>query len=369
MEYIKIIFFVFLQLLNFIFGKECITSQNDSTSIICSENTYIITNLTYYLSNFSNITQLSLINSYLTEMPDLYSNNNQLIILHLDNNQIQLIDRNYLTIEYLYLTSNHIYALHLTNLSYPKLKYLDLSHNPIEHITENFFSYQQFPQLKILKLTNTLKHINPYLIDNRLISFSSLKYLNEIYLDENDFEEFICSKNTSHIQWNLPLNIKKISFGKNKLNSFDEFCFLQILNLTELNLHKNYLKNFSNLNFIFPYLSKIELDSNLFTNIPSNFLQSSKQLIELNLSANQLNLKGIKTKKQYHLFPDTLQILYLNSIKTDLSCSLFENLIELKELHLMNLTSTRLKNCIFKKLTKLKMVCEYEEFCLEYNKM
>jgi len=356
MEHIKIIILFFLQLLIFIFGKECLTSQNDSTSIICSENAYIITNLTYYLSNFSNITQLSLTNSYLTEMPDLY-NNNQLITLHLDNNQIQLINRNYSTIEYLYLTSNHIYVLHLTNLSYPKLKFLDLSHNPIEHIVENFFSNQQFPQLKILKLTNALKHINPYLIDDRIISFSSLKYLNEIYLDENDLEEFSCSKNITHIQWNLPSSINKISLGKNKLISFDEICFSQILNLTELDLHYNYLKIFSNFNFIFPYLSKVQLDYNLFINIPSNFLYSSKQLIELNLSDNQLNLKEIKTKKQY-VFPSTIKILYLNSISSDLSCSIFENLIELEQLHLANLTSTRLENCIFKKLTNLKTVCE-----------
>jgi hypothetical protein len=340
MEHIKIIILFFLQLLIFIFGKECLTSQNDSTSIICSENANIITNLTYYLSNFSNITQLSLTNSYLTEMPDLY-NNNQLTTLHLDNNQIQLINRNYSTIEYLYLTSNRIYVLHLTNLSYPKLKCLDLSHNPIEHIVENFFSNQQFPELKILKLTNALKHINPYLIDDRIISFSSLKYLNEIYLDENDLEEFSCSKNITHIQWNLPSSINKISLGKNKLISFDEICFSQILNLTELDLHYNSLKIFSNFNF----------------NIPSNFLYSSKQLIELNLSDNQLNLKGIKTKKQY-VFPNTIKILYLNSISSDLSCSIFENLIELEQLHLANLTSTRLESCIFKKLTKLKTVCE-----------
>lgn len=348
MKDIKIIVLFSLQLFNIIFGKECTISQNNSTSILCSENTQIIT-------NFSNITQLSLINSYLTEMPDL-NNNTQLTILHLDNNQIQLIDRNYSTIEYLYLTSNHIYALHLTNLSYPKLKYLDLSHNPIEHIADEFFSSKQFPQLQILKLTDALTHVNIHLIDNNLLSFSSLKYLNEIYLDKNNFEEFSCSKNILQIQWSLPFNLKKIFLGKNKLSSFDEICFLQILNLTQLDLSFNHLKEFSNVNYTFPYLSKVQLDNNLFTNIPSNLLQSSKQLIELNLSSNPLNFKEIKRKKQY-VFPSTLKILYLNSITNDLSCLLFENLIELQELHLENLSTSRLQSCMFKKLIQLRSVC------------
>jgi Leucine-rich repeat (LRR) protein len=239
-------------------------------------------------------------------MPDLY-NNNQITTLHLDNNQIQLINRNYSTIEYLYLTSNHIYALHLTNLSYPKLKLLDLSHNPIEHIIENFFSNQQFPQLKILQLTNALKHINPYLIDNRLISFSSLTYLNEIYLNENNFEEFSCSKNLSFIQWKFSSNIKTISLGKNQLKSLDENCFSQIFNLTELDL-----------------------------------------------STNQFNFNDIKINP----FPPTLKSLYLNSITSNLSCVLFENLIELEQLHLADLKATQLENCMFKNLLKLKIVSE-----------
>jgi hypothetical protein len=137
--------------------------------------------------------------------------------------------------------------------------------------------------------------------------------------------------------------------------SFDELCFSQICNLTELNLHDNALKNLPNLNFTFPYLSKVQLDDNLFINIPSNFLHSTKQLTELNLSANQLNIEEIKTKKQ-SVFPDTLKILYLNSITSDLSCSIFENLIELEELHLAHLATTRLQSCIFKKLIKLKTV-------------
>jgi hypothetical protein len=175
-------------------------------------------------------------------------------------------------------------------------------------------------------------------------------------MDENDFEEFSCSKNATHIQWKLSSNLKKLSLGKNKLKTFDEICLSEIVNLTELDLHYNYLKNFSNIYFTFPYLSKIQLDYNLFLNVPSNLLYSSKQLTELNLSANHLNLKEIKSKKQY-VFPSTIKILYLNSVSTDFSCSVFENLIDLEQLHLARLTSTRLKNCIFRKLTKLKSVC------------
>ncbi|CAF0996438.1 unnamed protein product [Adineta steineri] len=335
-----------------IIGKECIISEDDSKTLICSDNQYITSNLTYYLSTFSNITQLSIMHSYLTAMPDLY-NNNQVITLHLDNNHIELITENYSSIEYLYLTSNHIYTLHQTNLHYPKLKLLDLSYNPIEHIIQNFFTEQQFPQLKILKLTNALKYINPYILDNRLISFSPLKYLNEIYFDENDLEEFSCSKTPTYIQWNLPINLKKFSLAKNKLISFDTNCFLQISNITELDLHSNLLKNFSNSTLTLPHLSKLRLDHNLFTNIPSNLLYLSQELNELDLSANPLKLKDIKPRKQY-VFPPSLKILYLNLTISDLSCLLFENLIELEQLHLVNLTTTKLKNCIFKKLTKLK---------------
>ncbi len=289
MKQIKIIIFCFFQLFYLIVGDDCLSSLNNSTTKYCSEQ---------------NLTQLSLINSYLTEMPDLY-NNSQLITLHLDNNQIQLINRNYSTVEYLYLTSNHIYALHLNNLSYPKLRLLDLSHNPIEHIIENFFSDKQFPRLEVLYLTNALKHINPYLIDNRLVSFSSLIYLNEIFLNENNFEDFSCSKNLSFIQWKFSSNIKKISFDKNQLTTFDDICLTQISNLTELDL-----------------------------------------------SANQFNFQNIKTK----FLPSTLKNLSLNSIQSNLSCSIFENLIELEQLDLQNLSTTQLESCMFKNLLKLKMV-------------
>lgn len=350
----KLIIFLVLQSLFFIFAKPCLKSQNSSISPVCSENDSIITNLTYYLFNFSNITHLSLTNSYLTEMPDLY-NNNQIISLDLDNNQIQSLNRNYSTTEYLYLASNHITSLFQTNLYYPKLILLDLSYNHIEYIAENFFCDKQFPQLKILKLINALVHVNLYLTYQRLISFSSLIYLDEIYMDENNFQEFFCSKTNKNIQWVLPNNLKKISLRQNKLISLDETCLTQIINLTELDLHSNYLKSFSNLNFSLPYLSKLQLDSNQFNIVPSNFLYLSQQLTELDLSGNHLNLQTIQSKDHF-VFPTTLKILYLNSVSSDLSCFLFENLLELEQLHLTALISTRLQYCIFKNLINLKTV-------------
>ena len=333
----EIILLFILQFFIGIFAKDCFLSMETN----CSE------------INSSNLTELSLINSLLTDMPD-FDHYDQLVTLHLDNNQIHLIQRNSSTLEYLSLTWNQIYALHLNNLSYPKLKYLDLSHNPIEHIIENFFSFEQFPRLEILKLTSALKHINPYLIDNRLISFSSLINLKQLHFDENDFEEFSCSNNLSFIQWNFSSSIEKIFFGRNRLVSFDEDCFTQLANLTELDFHSNDLKNLSNGNRTFEYLSKLRLDDNFFVTIPSNFLQRSAQLIELNLSANQLDFKKIRT----NIFPTTLRSLYLDSMTNDLSCAAFENLIELEQLHLANLTSTRLENCLFNNLSKLKTVSE-----------
>lgn len=325
------ILFIILQFLTWIFNKDC--------RAYSSEN---------------NLTELSLINSFLTDLPDL-DQYEQLLTLHLDNNQIHLITRNYSTIEYLSLTSNQIYALHLNNLSYPNLKYLDLSHNPIEHIVENYFSFQQFPRLQTLKLINALKHINPYLIDNRLISFSTLIELREISFDENDFEELSCSNNLSFIQWNFSSSIEIISFAKNRLTSFDENCFSQLLNITQFDIHSNDLTNLINRNRTLTYLSKLRLDDNFFSRIPWNFLRTSQQLIELNLSVNPLIFKDIRTTNS-NVFPMTLQSLYLDSMSNDLSCTSLANLIELEQLHLVNLTSTRLDNCLFNNLSKLKTV-------------
>lgn len=325
---------IFLVILQFFTG----ISTNDSLSSL--EN------------NSSNLTELSLINTFLIDMPDL-DQYDQLVTLHLDHNQIPLLNRNSSTLEYLSLTWNQIYALHLNNLSFPKLKYLDLSHNPIEHIIEHFFSFDQFPRLEILKLTNALKHINPYLIDNRLISFSSLINLKELHFDENDFEEISCSTNLSFIQWNFSSSIEKIFFGRNRLVSFDEDCFIQLVNLTELDLHSNDLKNLSNGNRTFAYLAKLRLDDNFFVTIPVNFLRISTQLIELNLSANPLEFQD-----KSNVFPTNLRNLYLDSMSNDLPCLAFENLIELEEFHLANLTSTRLENCLFNNLSKLKTVSE-----------
>lgn len=342
MKQIQFIIIIFL----FQSTKACLPSSDDSTSIICS-NASIISQL----SSYTNLTQLSLINAHLIELPDL-SDNQKLTVLHLDNNKIQLITRNYSSIEYLYLTSNHIYALHLLNLSYPKLKLLDLSHNPIEHIVEDFFSIEQFPRLEIVKLTNSLKHINPYLIDNRFVSFSSLRYLQEIYFDENDFDEFSCSKNITYIQWNLSSNLKKLSLGKNRLDSFDPSCFAQIPDITEVNLEYNLIKSMPSLNFSLPYLSKLRMDYNSLVNIPSNLFESTPQLNELDLSANQFNWKP----KKLNRLPNSLKILHLNSVTTNIPCSLFDNLNQLEELHLADLSSTQIENCIFRKLTNLKIL-------------
>ena len=336
MERLLLLLFFVLQFPTCIFGKDCLSS--------------LVTNC----SSENNLTELSLVNSFLTDLPD-FDQYEHLLTVHLDNNQIHLINRNYSSIESLSLTWNQIYALHLNNLSYPKLKYLDLSHNPIEHIVDNFFSFEQFPRLEILKLTSALKHINPYLIDNRLISFSSLIILREVQFDENDFEEFSCSNNLSFIQWNFSSSIEKISFARNRLASFDENCFSQLINVTQLDFHSNDLTDLITGNRTLPYLSKLRLDDNFFSTIPGNFLQASPRLMELNLSANPLVFNEIRTKTS-NVFPTTLRSLYLDSMSNDLSCTTFANLIELEQLHLANLTSTRLENCLLNNLSKLKLV-------------
>ncbi|CAF0752648.1 unnamed protein product [Adineta ricciae] len=338
----------FLQLFILIYAKECSLSGDNSTVVFCANST-----ISSY-SNFSNMTQLSIVYSELFDLPDL-SNFKQLESLYLDHNHIELITRSYSTVKILSLTSNRIYALHQTNLSYPNLEYFDLSHNPIEHITRNYFSNLLFPRLKVLKFVNALKHLNLYIIDEHFLSFSLLNSLSEIYFDDNHFEEFLCSKSTEHIQWRLPINLKKLSLRNNKLHVFDGNCLTQMSNLTELDLHSNQLIYLSPLNFTLPSLTKVQLDENAFVNISVDFFRSTPQLNELDLSRNPLNVKQIQLKKQ-PIFPSNLKILYLDGLSSDLSCSLFENLIQLEELSLANLASVRLKNCLFKKLINLRLL-------------
>ena len=336
-------------------SKECAPVQDKPTSIICSNPEHIMTNLTYYLSNFSTMTELSLVHSYLTEMPPIDNTHEPFVVLRLDHNQIQLFNRNYSSLESLHLSSNHIYSLHQTNLYYPNLKYLDLSHNPIEHIIENFFADEQFPRLQVLKLTNALSNVNPYLIENRFLSFASMSHLQEIDLDENDLEDFSCTSNATHIRWQLPASIRKISFGKNKLATLDAACFSATVNLTELDVHYNFLRALSNPNGYFSNLSKLQLAYNLFTNIPSTFLTSLPRLTELDLSANQFKADELKSAKRSP-FPSSLTSLSLNSMNSDLTCAMFENLRELEQLQLAHLGATQLKSCLWKKLISLKTV-------------
>ena len=346
----KIIIFLLLHSLVLIGGKECSSSAEHSSGILCLENESPITNFSHSLSNVSHIVDLSIIQSYLNEMPDL-SDFHHLAILHLDHNQIQLFHRNYSTVEFLSVTANHIYSLHQTNLYYPNLKLLDLSHNPIEYIIGDFFSAKQFPQLQTLRLIQALSNINPYLIENRLISFVALISLRQIDLDGNDLEDFSCSSNATHIQWKLPASLNEISLGKNKLISFDRHCLSNTRNLTELGLHYNYLRELPTLDTSLPYLSKLQLGHNLFTEVPSRFLHSFPGLAELDLSANPLSLQG-----KLPAFPAHLRILHLNFITVGLSCHTLSNLQELEQLHLAHWSSNHLDSCALRKLSRLKTV-------------
>lgn len=348
----KTIICLLLQSVVWAVGKECSSSTENSSSIICLEQESSSTNLSHSLPNASHIVDLSIIHSYLNEMPDL-SEFHLLAVLHLDHNQIQLFHRNYSSVESLYLTANHIYSLHQTNLYYPNLKLLDLSHNPIEHIIDGFFSTKQFPQLQTLRLINAFSNINPYLIENRLISFAALISLREIDLDENDFEDFSCSSNTTHVQWKLPANLSRVSLGRNKLMSFDEHCLSDIRNLTELSLPYNYLRELSTLDTLLPHLSKLQLRYNFFVDVPSRFLSSCPHLTELDLSGNPLNLQV-----KLPVFPAHLKILRLNSIPGGLSCSALKNLDELEHLHLARWSSTQVESCTFRKLFRLKTVSD-----------
>ena len=332
---LKIIVILSLEKFSRLIGEICIFPEKN-----CTENQSLSRNLT----------ELSIVHSFLTEMPSLDEYEN-LKILHLDHNQIHTLNRDYPSVEELSLNSNEIYSLHERNLKYFNLKILDLSHNPIEYIIDEYFSSQRFPKLEILILINALTELNPFLIHQRSISFSSLKHLTEIHFDQNQFESFSCSNNFNEIQWRFPSSIRKLNFAKNKLNSFDSTCFVENENLVELDFHWNYLKEFSSTNFILQNLTKLNLHSNFFDEISSNFLRSFPNLDELDLSNNPLELK-----KKNHFLPNFLKILRFNSINSEISCSLLKNLRQLEQFEFSNSRTKRVDRCLLKKQKHLKIV-------------
>ena len=294
---------------------------------------------------------LNLTGNGLVRMPSLNSYSS-LHHLYLDLNRIDTINQNSTSLQMLSIVSNHIDSLHRTDVFYPNLMFFDLSSNPIEFIDENFFTNEHFPQLKTLKLIKALNELNPFLMQNRTLSFADLNSLDELFLDENDFDEFFCSNTSSNFHWKLPPNLRRLSLSKNRLINFDGRCFFEQNFLVELDLHKNYFEKFSSIDVKSNSLQKLRLDSNFLTKIPQEFLRSLTNLTELDLSMNPLSFND-EIKEN---FGENLRIFHLRKFNNEFLCSTFENFHQLEILDLSDLQTTELPICLFTKMSHLKTV-------------
>lgn len=293
--------------------------------------------------------------SFLNEMPTVDEIGNAEIV-HLEHNQISTIDRAYPTVEYLNLSFNRISSLHLTDFAFPMLKILDLTGNPIEYVHDDFFTEKIFPRLEFLRLRNALTHLNPFLIGRRWMDFSSLKFLTEIDLSENEFEEFSCSNVSTHLRWKLSSSIVRFSLARNKIELFDSNCLKFLDDLQQFDLHSNYLENWSGAEIRLGNLRHLELQSNFFSEFAPRFFEQFPNLIELDLSKNPLRFE-----RRADFLPKNIEILSLNSIKSDFPCRLFESTRKIRILNLIDFPRTNIDSCLLRKLTSLKKVSRPEK--------
>ena len=204
--------------------------------------------------NFINLLKLDLSKNVIKEFPAVNKEHFEKVkFLNLEKNLIKEIN-NIPTIkglEYLFLSSNKISNLKsFENKSFDNLSYLSLSNNNITDLSS--LNEVNLSNLNVLNLSyNKIKDIS-------ILYNLELPFLKELYLNNNEIKE---------IKGLLNLKIKELeilNLGTNNINDINDLKEVQFKqNIKDLNLSKNPIKKFEDLNLCyFQSLEKIQFPSN-----------------------------------------------------------------------------------------------------------
>ncbi|KAM7369670.1 hypothetical protein PAMP_010974 [Pampus punctatissimus] len=281
----------------------------------------------------------------------------------------------------------------LTNTS-TELTSLDLSQNPIEVFS---ITADVFPNLTWLNVGGAprRKHTIWDVRNNTFLSRVTTLDIGGLQLSSNEMKRLLESFNTSlttlrmnamknnlreliNISCTIP-TLSALQLRRNKLSSSD--LFQACVNITELDLAENYIKNFSDNSFrSLPDLRILSLNRNKLSSVPS-VIRNLPTLVELDLSTNSIsslgchdfaNLTNLKKLSLYQNSISALQqcvfkdLIRLQSLKlqtnhiTELNAAFKENLPYLKRLHLNGNQLTAISQGEFKGLQSLQNLSLHE---------
>lgn len=341
-------------------------------------NDSIWNSLTKYLPNLETL-YLSQNNfNYLKKIHLKY-----LKILDLSSNGLQFIDHNiFHSLEKLYLQNNELNSLQLTFLlSLKNLKELNLDFNRLTFLPERIFqtnlnlNYLSLQGNDLNYLTNyslyglsNLIHLN--LARNRL-QFSSnqkpFQYLNSLKILNLDRNLNLNLTNT--ILEDLSTNLIELSIQNCNLTNLN-FSVDFFHNLQRLKLSSNGLQELPN-NFLNYSVISIDLQRNLFTTIPNLGEDTLPNLIDFDLSSNQI--ANINPQDLFK-YPN-LKTIGLTGNPLDCNCRLKWILKWLKEnydpdlIKFLQWTCAKPKQFFGRQLTTINendMICYEEGITTEY---
>ncbi len=255
-------------------------------------------------SHLSSLQQLLLDNNSLNNMSArIFRSNHQLVYLNASYNMIGSLEDRFLLTSIKCLDFSHNRIDHIRNNTFSfclKLERLYLQYNSLNHIESGAFTSVR--RLRILNLAhNRLAYVSQYL-------FADMSSLSELYLNDN--------------------HIKVIAFGSLPV------LRLQILNLAHNSLsyiRKDILANFS-------LLSELHLNDNIIRNIEIGAFLSAERLQILNLAHNRLHTVSMDLLPGMSL----LRELYLNdNLIRHIEDGAF---LSAESLQILNLASNRLSN-------------------------
>ena len=286
--------------------KDLVNNHPDKINIIESikinaQNFYDLNLLKTNLSqnNYSHLISLDLKQNNISDIKPLINIHfPQLISLNLSNNRLS--DENIDTIKNL-------------NTNCPKLEKLNLSDNSFMKY-EIFHCCKNFQELKYFSIAN-----NRIFNDYKNINTINLNFEFPPNLEELDASGNVFSNKSINIINNFKFNnLKKLYLNSNNLNSLSFVKYLNCVNLEEIWLSNNYLKEFNEL-IKLRKLKSVNLQSNQINNINNlnEFLKEFPNIEKIILSENKIDLNDIENddiieeaKKHRNCSNDKIQLFF-----------------------------------------------------------
>ncbi|XP_071340767.1 toll-like receptor 13 isoform X3 [Trachinotus anak] len=300
-------------------------------------------------NGLSNLTELRINKNHIKAVASSsFKSMISLKLLDISHNRLQDIRKVHSIIQHLphlqelHIQTNNFATFHsweLTNSSL-KLKYLDLSQNPIAvfQITADVL-----PNLTWLNIGNS--HIKRWDVRNKTLSQVSTLDISELQMGFDDMKTLLETVNSSlttlrmnaikhnlaaliNISCSIP-TMSTLQLRHYKLSFVSSDLFKLCINVTELDLRKNKIQNISD-----------------------NAFRSLQSLRILSLKQNNLSSVPAATRNLPIL--DELDLSFNRISK--LGCDDFANQTMLRHLYLYNNSISTLKGCVFKDLIRLQVL-------------